>query len=352
MRRRPLLALLAGGIGLLSIAAAQPAVTLSWHHARPMPRPSGGLAAVAEDGYVFISGGYNGGYQWTGYSARVIGSEPGLNGWRHIAALPTPLYSHVMVGALGSLYVVGGTTNGRDTGAQDAVYRTRLLPGGHTGRWARAGTLPMPVYGHGAVAAGGYLYVAGGYVPDRGYATAVYSMALGQHGFAGRWHTLAHLPQPRFGVALVAGGGYLFAIGGMSQGQPASTVYAAALLRDGAIGGWHAVQSLPGPLVHAGAALAGGWLVVAGGTTGLNLTVPVDTVLAAPLHSGGTLGTWHRLPLLSSPAAAPAVLMADKYLYVLGGFDGKVYSSTVYRACPSFVPACSSPAAPARPKKK
>jgi hypothetical protein len=329
---------------VIAAAAPAPAVTLNWHNVRPMPRPAGGLAAAADTGYVFISGGYDGSYQWSAYSAQLLTPSPGLNTWRHITALPAPLYGHVMVSALGSLYVIGGTTNGRDTGAQKAVYRTRLMPGGKTGHWATAGSLPARLYGHGAVAAGDTLYVAGGYVPDQGYSAAVYSIRLGQHGFVGKWRMLPHLPQPRFGVTLVAGRGYLFAVGGQTQDKVAATVYAAALKPDGALGPWHAVQSLPTALAHSGATVADNWLVVAGGTTSLLLTGSVATVYAAPIHPGGTLGAWHSLPPLAAPAAAPVLLTAEKYLYAFGGFDGKVYSSSIYRACPSFVAACSSPA--------
>lgn len=333
-------------------AAAPKAPALRWHDARPLPQPLGGLAAATDNGYLFVSGGYNGLYQRVAYSTQSL-ADGSLKNWRHIASLPVPLYGHSMAAALGSLYVLGGTTNGLDTGAQRTVYRARLQPGGKTGAWSTAGALPIRTYGQGAAARGGYLYVAGGYVPNQGYSSAVYVAPLNSHGLAGRWRALSALPEPRFGLALVARPGYLFAVGGMSQGVLTNAVYGAALRKNGGISPWRTLRPLPHPLARVGAAVVGSYLVVAGGARSLNLTNPVDTVYAAPIVPGGTLGTWRTVTALRSAAAAPALLMIGKYLYVLGGFNGKVYDSSVLLACPPFFSACSSPttAAPKKAKK-
>ncbi len=341
LKRRGLLSSCAVLIGLLCVAAT-PTNGGSWQAARPMPRQAGGLAAATDNGYLFITGGYNGSYQWAGYSTRIVLTNGDLNTWQHITSLPTPLYGHAMDAAFGSLYVLGGTTNGKDSGAQNAVLRTRLLPGGTTGNWKQAGTLPARLYGEGSVVNNGYLYVAGGYSPDQGYSSAVYEVKLGAYGLVGTWHKLTNLPGPRFGLALTTGHGYLFAVGGMSQGQVANTVYTALIQKDGTIGPWTTTQTLSTPLAHAGATVLGDWLIVAGGTTALNLTTPVATAEAAAIAPGGKLGPWRPLANLGSPAAGPAVITQGNYLYVLGGFNGKVYNSAIYRTCPVVVPACTA----------
>src|SRR5437763_1274192 len=96
--------------GLVSVAAAPaPAASVRWQTARPLPQPAGGLAAATDSGYLFVSGGYNGSYQWAGYSARIVQPDGSLSSWRHITSLPVPLYEHAMATAFGSLYVIGGT---------------------------------------------------------------------------------------------------------------------------------------------------------------------------------------------------------------------------------------------------
>jgi non-specific serine/threonine protein kinase len=148
------------------------------------------------------------------------------------------------------LYVFGGNVNGVATARSFRFF-------GDQG-WREIAAMPSPRAQAAAVAIGARIYVVGGAASGRLESpTYVYDTA------ADRWTTAAAIPTPRDHLAAAALGGQACAIGGrrlsMSQNLAAFECY------DPATGSWRAMPAAPTARGGLGAAAVGNKLVVVGG---------------------------------------------------------------------------------------
>jgi N-acetylneuraminic acid mutarotase len=170
--------------------------------------------------------------------------------------------------------------------------------------WRRLRPLPAPRAAAGAAALKARLYVAGG----RGASGLATSM-LAYDPRTTRWTTLPG-PTPREHLAVVAGRGRIFAVGGRTAGYDTNL----ALVESWAPGDrrWRREPPLPEPRGGTGATRVRGRIVSVGGE--------------AP---GGTIGSvyafdletrrWTRLPDLPTPRHGLGVVTFAQHVYVVGG---------------------------------
>lgn len=189
-----------------SVARFVPA-THSWSPAPPLPEARSDAAAALLAGTVYVVGG-------RGANGSVPLAHPALRldvltqAW---AALPAPLVPGVCRAALtalgGALYLTGGyvataaAAPGGNNGAVTALSAVaRFDPA--AGAWASVAAMATARFGHGAVAAGGRLFVLGGAAS----LTALLDSVEVYDPTADTWTPLvgAPLPRPRSGFALVA----------------------------------------------------------------------------------------------------------------------------------------------------
>jgi hypothetical protein len=137
------------------------------------------------------------------------------------------------------------------------------------------------------------------------------------------WEMKTPMPTPRFGMAVAATNGLLYAVGGYSGLRlTLNEAY------DPAGDTW----TTKAPMVNArngcyGASLDG-WVYVVGGYNGsarLNIVEGYDAAA----------DTWYTLPLMSLERTVPAAVGLGGKLYVVGGFDGTSYHRTVERYDPA-----------------
>lgn len=242
-----------------------------WQSLPPIPQPLINHAAVQQGGYAVLLGGdNNNGAQATVYSAQ-IQSGGGLSAWTNTTTLPQPLYDLAAVAAGGLVWTLGGY--GWDNGPRQAVY-VATQTDGVIGPWTKTRPLPQGMGELGAATANGYIYVAGG--RSRGAALAtVYSASIHAGGQLGAWTSLNALPLPLFDPGVAAAGGYLWVIGGYTwngTGFPSKTnvVFRAPLLSDGTIGAWQSLTPLPGHVAEHTLTVVQGYLFVAGSKVSLN----------------------------------------------------------------------------------
>jgi uncharacterized repeat protein (TIGR01451 family) len=183
------------------------------------------------------------------------------------------------------------------------------------------------------------LYVIGGYDGTARQAT-VYTAATSLNGpILAPWRIADVLPQPRAGsVAVVSptqNGGYLYVLGGQTNGGITSTlVYKALDTRGAPTGQWTAASLPPAgspvALVYLQAVTHRGYLYVLGGFTG---SYAASAIYRAPLNADGSPGVWtaeiNAIPNAggqSGRASFAAVVGPNSgeadYLYVLGGQAG------------------------------
>jgi hypothetical protein len=277
-----------------------------------VPASSGRSAAAAAStgSRVFLTGGS--GDAATGASALgTVASFPiNADGSLGAAASEPPLVtaraSHTALAANGFLYVAGGIDA---TKYYNSVEVAAVRP---TGLAAFQATTPFSGgrYRHGMASAGGFLYVYGG-ADGTGLKGDVQFAPLGGDGAVGAWTNTTQLSAPRSTFGAVAYGGYLYALGGALAGGTTTSVEYAPLLPSGAVGGWRGGSSLHatdpnGPLLAFG---QNGVLYVADGTG----------VQSAIVHADGSLGDWQITSTGYGPRTSEAAALGPSALYLLGG---------------------------------
>jgi N-acetylneuraminic acid mutarotase len=188
-----------------------------------------------------------------------LGLVPGLSAapaeWDARAPMPVPR-TEVVAATVGSeIMVLGGFTSDRGASRRADAYSPAL------DRWRRLPDLPVGIHHAMAVGAGGKLHVLGGYtvagVPLRQF------LVLDR----GRWRTLAKMPFPRAAAGAGVAAGHVVVAGGIGAG---GRLARNALSYDLRARRWSVVVG-PTPREHLGVAALGGTIyAVAGRTAGLD----------------------------------------------------------------------------------
>ncbi len=270
----------------------------AWKTLPAMPQGLFNHAGVLQSGQIFIMGGQNSGgaAQSIVYTATQQ-SGGGLSAWRTLTPLPQALYDHAAVAAGGYVFVIGGFGSNNTT--RSTVYSAKQN-GATLGAWTAQTALPVAEGEIGAAVVNNHIYVVGGHtVPGSGGGqNTVYSAAIGANGTVGAWSALTALPQARWDPGVVTGAGFLWTTGGYSaNGQATNTIYRAPINADGTIGAWLSLTPAPAVLGEHTATVATGDLFLAGGKVGSSGAS--KTVYAAPLA-----GPWLMLSSYSVQAGA------------------------------------------------
>ncbi|KKT78044.1 MAG: Cell wall surface anchor family protein, partial [Microgenomates group bacterium GW2011_GWB1_44_8] len=200
---------------------------------------------------------------------------------------------------------------------------------GTVGSWSTTSTLPLAISTHNSVVANGYAYVIGG-ANGANELTSVYYSRINSNGTIGSWTLTSTLPETRNFMTSVAANGYIYVIGGSnSAGTAQSTVYYARINSDGTVGSWNQTTILPQRINELAAVTANGYIYVIGGYDGSN---DKSSVYYARLNANGTVGAWNTTTILPRTRSVHSSVVANGYLYVIGGYDGSDVESTVYYA--------------------
>lgn len=297
-------------------------------------------ASVAYNGYVYEIGGYgktSGVPIGTVYSA-AIGSNGTLGAWAVNTPLPSSAVRSDEAAAVynGYLYVLGGYNASYAT--QTTVYYAAIGSGGTIGTWGTTTILPdaSGIASLTSVAYNGYLYALGGWdgtnhlsaVSYAPFCTAASTPAgcpsSGWQGAIGSWGTTTALPESTNGIdfsSTVVAGGYMYEIGGLSNGSPVATVSYAQINTNGTLGSWSSpsAMNLPVALERPTAVVNNGYIYVLGGYNG---TADTAAVYYAPLESGGGVGTWVTNTALPAALDTATTVVANGYIYEIGGETG------------------------------
>ena len=165
-------------------------------------------------------------------------------------------------------------------------------------------------------------------------------------GLCSGWcnNSVYDLPANRVGMAMYAYNGFLYAIGGTSDGTAAngqSTVWVAKLGANGEPQLWHptggtpgywyaSTNTLPAALSYSSIAVANNRLYLFGGrdTSGTSLS----TVRVADVLATGDIGSWSTTGMQTLPDArhGHAVLFYNDVFYLIGGNSSGTLRNTVY----------------------
>ena len=240
----------------------------------PNHLPIAGDGALHEyNGYLYNVGARTN--PWGTYYAKING-DASIGPWQTTTQLPLPLYGTNSFIYDGYLYVVGGTCF-MWCAEMDSVYTAPINADGTVGSWTLADeTLPYASSAAQIGVFGGYAYYVGGDANS----TKVLTAPLGPNGYIGAWteQTGSPLPAGTRSAATTIVNGYMFLAGGWTDANPNTNVFSAPLHPGGTLGTWSAQTSLPGPNGRAGATTHNGNLYIIGGQVN-NFAITVDTIL-------------------------------------------------------------------------
>ncbi|MEK7059875.1 MAG: hypothetical protein AAB971_03920, partial [Patescibacteria group bacterium] len=197
--------------------------------------------------------------------------------------------------------------------------------------WATTNTISARQY-HSSVTYNGYVYVIGGSSTEGAFTaqSTVYYAKIKSDGSVDTWTTASNaLPDARYLHSSVAANGYVYVIGGNNGSGAQSTVYYAKLNSDGSVGVWQSTSSMPAVRLGQSSVVANGYVYAMGGYDG---STRRDTVYYAKLNSDGSLGSWQTSAnVLPGARHLHSSVVANGYVYVSGGLDsGGSPTSTIY----------------------
>ena len=99
--------------------------------------------------------------------------------------------------------------------------------------------LPAALYGHASALYENFIYAAGGH-DGVSFSSAVYYAEVDAAGSWNSWSVAGYLPSARYGLALLAAKGRLYALGGYNSGGATGQVWSAAVSTMGVLETWRA----------------------------------------------------------------------------------------------------------------
>ncbi len=232
--------------------------------------------------------------------------------WKYTEPLPFPRYSYATFKKNGFLYVLGGYTTGGFGIKQ--VIRAEMKPDGSLGSWVQLDDFPVSIGREAATNTGDHVYVSGGtesyYNPEM---YSVYKAKINKDGSLDTW-TLetAQLVKSRQDHSMVYLKGYVYAIGGGSQGSRLSSVEYAQVNSDGSLSAWKTTQSLNRTRWLNSSIAVGNNIYCTGNLITEYATMGENGEILSWTDSGGNMPTCMGHPFFSS---------INTTLYVYGGWD-------------------------------
>jgi len=264
-----------------------------------------GLTAAADNGTLYIIGGTSNG-------------SNGLNDIQHCpinsngtvstcvvqsSAFTTGREGHASAIYNGYLYITGGSTNGGGIGGflNDLIF-CPLNSNGSVGTCTtELNAFTTARYGHTSVAYNGYLYIVGGYGGSAQNDIQYLPIVGGQVGDVGSGTQQTNaFTTPRYGQSTALYNGYIYIAGGYGNSFVLQTsVYYCPLNANGSVGTCTATTSLgvnQARAFHASVAY-NGYLYLIGGAsfvsvTGCDSNGECNDILYSPIASNGTIGAW------------------------------------------------------------
>jgi serine/threonine-protein kinase PknK len=268
----------------------------AWRTLRADPTPRQQVATTVADGTVWVIGGITQGAA----SNLVEGYDPAIDTWKTGIPLPVGLSHEMAVTYRGEIVVLGGW---EAQGSNLTAVSSKKVYAQRGGGWVE---LPPMLSSHvagGAVVVGDQIIVSGGQADGKlNPTTEVFD------GTA--WKRVSDLPTPREHLGMATDGNFAYVVGGRDLSSDKNS---SALERyDPKTDSWAALAAMPAPRGGIGAAVADGRLVVAGGEEPTSVD---NSVYAYDIASN----TWSDLPPLPTGRHGLAVAAVDKTIFAIGG---------------------------------
>lgn len=145
-----------------------------------------------------------------------------------------------------------------------------------------------------------------------------------------QWQATAALPEGLVSSTTVTHGDFVYVVGGKNSSENAiAAIYGASFKSDGGLENWRVVGQLPMPLYLHATVVADDALYVIGGWDG---KVTRSEVWRAPLLSDGRVGSWTAMPAYPMTFDLHDAAVLNGWIYVAGGWNGAQAQQAVYAA--------------------
>lgn len=280
---------------------------------------TGGASSASGSG----AGGTGGGVSCPPGSHAAAGDcEATFEGWTETSPLVKGRDHHVTFAATtpaGSfLYVAAGTTG---LAVLDGVERAAIAADGSLGAFESAGKVPTAAIGPGMAQVDRTVVIAGGLDGQDSIADTAVGVIADDGSVA--FTAGPSLGETRYHLTLSAHGGFVYAIGGLSQtvtgGTPMQTildVIERAPLDGATLGAFEAIAPLPVPLTHHMAVVHGDALYLIGGISDMAARTEI---LRAAFTADGMLGAFEEVGSLPEGRATSSAFVFLDHLYVIAG---------------------------------
>jgi len=236
----------------------------------------------------------------------VSAQSPGF--WEPRTSLATPRQEVGAAVLNGMVYCAGGLDKNRASLATVERYDPKSK------KWSFVANMPTTLHHFGMAAAGGKIYVIGGYVSSFSSATNKSSVYDPTNN---RWSAIANLPRARGALGAATINGKIYAVGGV---VPGSGVVADLTVYDPKTNKWATLASMPTIREHLAIAALGGKLYVAGGRRGGNFKV---LEVYDPTNN-----KWTRLKDMPTARGGNGAAALNGKLIVVGGENPGIFRQT------------------------
>jgi hypothetical protein len=289
----------------------------AWTGTTDLPEARYANTAVVHGGFVYTMGGLGEFFDLvTVVRYAALNSDGSLGSWSATTDLPAGRAMHSSVAYNGFVYVIAG--NGDGFAAASEVVVARVNSDGTLGDWNATTAVPSARFGHASVAYNGYVYSIGGGTEGASPVTDVLVAPVRADGALGDWTPTTALPSARMWHSCIAYNGFLYAMGGYDGNGPMTDVVVSPINADGTLGDWSATEALPSARYAHSGFVHDGFVFAVAGTEGNG---PVSDAVAAAINPDGTLGAWTARSGLSAPSVGHASVAFNGFAFALGGLD-------------------------------
>jgi hypothetical protein len=263
---------------------------------------------------------------WWSHGDRLGAENVWIPDWKVQPAFQIPRRALAAAADGRHIYVIGGMDNNDQYVAQ--VEYAPINADGSLGTWQSTAALSEPRFYLASVIVANYLYAIGGANGQRGQSNipsaTVERAPIQADGSLGAWRRVSYLATPRRGLQAAVYRNHLYAIGGYNGGFLKS-VERADLGSDGTLSPWRLdpEQAIVDRYIHSATQL-GDNLYLLGGHEQSSKTVSYGDVEMSHIAADGTLRPWEiQKTILNTPRFIASAFAMNRYIYMLGGHDGR-----------------------------
>jgi N-acetylneuraminic acid mutarotase len=258
-----------------------------------------------------------------------------VTAWRMQPAFHHPRRALAAAASDTHVYVIGGMDN--DNHYVGQVEYAPIRADGRLGEWRFTTPLEEPRFYLAAAVLDGYIYAIGGANGRRGQdnvpSATVERAAIRPDGSLGPWRRVAYLTTPRRGLQAAVYRNHIYAIGGY-DGVFLKSVERADVKPDGGLSDWRLdpARAVVDRYIHSAASL-GDKLYLLGGHEQNPETISYGDVEMTRITGDGGLQPWEiQKTVLKTPRFIAAAFAMNRFIYMLGGHDGRNRLRSVEKA--------------------